>query len=184
MSISKGVTNVSKPQTTNITLPPANQLLNSTDVNNKNDNPKELNKSPINELTSTYKINNNNNNVIGSTNTTTNSNITDENKMVSNNNPIINTTATTSTAATTTPNPSTQAIDDKKNNQNYKPLNVKDALYYLDQVKLQFRNQTDVYNNFLDIMKDFKSQKYVYYIEINNWNQSFYFFFLFSNFIN
>ncbi|ODQ49447.1 hypothetical protein PICMEDRAFT_23790, partial [Pichia membranifaciens NRRL Y-2026] len=41
---------------------------------------------------------------------------------------------------------------------NYKPLNVKDALYYLDQVKLQFRNQTDVYNNFLDIMKDFKSQ--------------------------
>ena len=45
---------------------------------------------------------------------------------------------------------------------NYKPLNVKDALYYLDQVKLQFRDQTDVYNNFLDIMKDFKSQKYVF----------------------
>ncbi|GAV28388.1 hypothetical protein PMKS-001859 [Pichia membranifaciens] len=51
------------------------------------------------------------------------------------------------------------AVDDQKGNPNYKPLNVKDALYYLDQVKLQFRNQTDVYNNFLDIMKDFKSQK-------------------------
>lgn len=42
--------------------------------------------------------------------------------------------------------------------QNYRPLNVKDALSYLDQVKLQFRNNTDVYNKFLDIMKDFKSQ--------------------------
>lgn len=42
--------------------------------------------------------------------------------------------------------------------QNYRPLNVKDALSYLDQVKLQFRDQTDVYNKFLDIMKDFKSQ--------------------------
>ncbi|OBA19663.1 hypothetical protein METBIDRAFT_13404 [Metschnikowia bicuspidata var. bicuspidata NRRL YB-4993] len=40
----------------------------------------------------------------------------------------------------------------------YRPLNVKDALSYLDQVKIQFYNQTDVYNNFLDIMKDFKSQ--------------------------
>lgn len=40
----------------------------------------------------------------------------------------------------------------------YRPLNVKDALSYLDQVKIQFYNQADVYNNFLDIMKDFKSQ--------------------------
>lgn len=40
----------------------------------------------------------------------------------------------------------------------YRPLNVKDALLYLDQVKIQFFNQSDVYNNFLDIMKDFKSQ--------------------------
>lgn len=43
----------------------------------------------------------------------------------------------------------------------YRPLNVKDALSYLDQVKIQFFNQADVYNNFLDIMKDFKSQRYV-----------------------
>ncbi|CAH6718933.1 transcriptional regulatory protein Sin3p [[Candida] jaroonii] len=42
--------------------------------------------------------------------------------------------------------------------QVYRPLNVKDALSYLDQVKIQFYNQADVYNNFLDIMKDFKSQ--------------------------
>lgn len=40
----------------------------------------------------------------------------------------------------------------------YRPLNVKDALSYLDQVKIQFYNQADVYNNFLDIMKDFKLQ--------------------------
>ncbi|CDK26082.1 unnamed protein product [Kuraishia capsulata CBS 1993] len=40
----------------------------------------------------------------------------------------------------------------------YRPLNVKDALSYLDQVKVQFQHQTDVYNHFLDIMKDFKCQ--------------------------
>ena len=40
----------------------------------------------------------------------------------------------------------------------YRPLNVKDALSYLDQVKTQFGGQPDVYNRFLDIMKDFKSQ--------------------------
>lgn len=33
-----------------------------------------------------------------------------------------------------------------------------DALSYLDQVKYQFQDQPDVYNKFLDIMKDFKSQ--------------------------
>ena len=36
-----------------------------------------------------------------------------------------------------------------------------DALSYLDQVKFQFQDQPDVYNKFLDIMKDFKSQAYV-----------------------
>lgn len=40
----------------------------------------------------------------------------------------------------------------------YRPLNVRDALTYLDQVKVQFSAQPDVYNRFLDIMKDFKSQ--------------------------
>ena len=33
-------------------------------------------------------------------------------------------------------------------------LNVKDALSYLDQVKVQFSDQPEVYNRFLDIMKD------------------------------
>ncbi|PGH33584.1 paired amphipathic helix protein Sin3a [[Emmonsia] crescens] len=33
-----------------------------------------------------------------------------------------------------------------------------DALSYLDQVKVRFVEQPDVYNRFLDIMKDFKSQ--------------------------
>lgn len=43
-------------------------------------------------------------------------------------------------------------------NGGYRPLNVRDALTYLDQVKVQFSSQPDVYNRFLDIMKDFKSQ--------------------------
>ena len=40
-----------------------------------------------------------------------------------------------------------------------RPLNVTDALGYLDCVKQQFADQSDVYNRFLDIMKDFKSQQ-------------------------
>ncbi|KAJ7146324.1 hypothetical protein C8R44DRAFT_973143 [Mycena epipterygia] len=39
-----------------------------------------------------------------------------------------------------------------------RPLNVTDALSYLDAVKVRFQNQPEVYNRFLDIMKDFKSQ--------------------------
>ncbi|KAK5088116.1 Transcriptional regulatory protein sin3 [Lithohypha guttulata] len=35
---------------------------------------------------------------------------------------------------------------------------LNDALSYLDQVKVRFSDQPDVYNRFLDIMKDFKSQ--------------------------
>ncbi|KZT66663.1 hypothetical protein DAEQUDRAFT_730074 [Daedalea quercina L-15889] len=39
-----------------------------------------------------------------------------------------------------------------------RPLNVTDALTYLDSVKLKFQDNPEVYNRFLDIMKDFKSQ--------------------------
>lgn len=35
---------------------------------------------------------------------------------------------------------------------------VEDALQYLDEVKRQFGNQQAIYNDFLDIMKDFKTQ--------------------------
>lgn len=42
--------------------------------------------------------------------------------------------------------------------QQFQRLKVEDALSYLDQVKLQFGNQPSVYNDFLDIMKEFKSQ--------------------------
>ncbi|KAK4170330.1 transcriptional regulatory protein SIN3 [Cladorrhinum sp. PSN259] len=41
--------------------------------------------------------------------------------------------------------------------QGQQPI-LNDALSYLDQVKVQFQEQPDVYNKFLDIMKDFKSQ--------------------------
>ncbi|KAJ6513448.1 hypothetical protein C8R45DRAFT_963699, partial [Mycena sanguinolenta] len=39
-----------------------------------------------------------------------------------------------------------------------RPLNVTDALSYLDAVKNKFQDQPTVYNHFLDIMKEFKSQ--------------------------
>jgi len=44
--------------------------------------------------------------------------------------------------------------------QQYQRLKVEDALSYLDKVKLQFSSQPEVYNKFLDIMKEFKSQTY------------------------
>lgn len=40
--------------------------------------------------------------------------------------------------------------------QGQQPI-LNDALSYLDQVKVQFQEHPDVYNRFLDIMKDFKS---------------------------
>lgn len=38
---------------------------------------------------------------------------------------------------------------------------VEDALSYLDQVKIRFANDPGIYNKFLDIMKEFKSQRYL-----------------------
>ncbi|KOB78579.1 Sin3A, partial [Operophtera brumata] len=42
--------------------------------------------------------------------------------------------------------------------QQFQRLKVEDALSYLDQVKYKFNTQPQVYNDFLDIMKEFKSQ--------------------------
>lgn len=42
--------------------------------------------------------------------------------------------------------------------EKFQRLKVEDALNYLDQVKYKFGNQPQVYNDFLDIMKEFKSQ--------------------------
>lgn len=42
--------------------------------------------------------------------------------------------------------------------ENNRPLNVSDALSYLDAVKRQFADRAHVYSKFLDIMKDFKNQ--------------------------
>lgn len=39
-----------------------------------------------------------------------------------------------------------------------RPLNVTDALTYLDLVKNRFRERPEVYNQFLDVMKEFKGQ--------------------------
>uniref|UniRef100_A0A667WT44 Paired amphipathic helix protein Sin3b n=1 Tax=Myripristis murdjan TaxID=586833 RepID=A0A667WT44_9TELE len=42
--------------------------------------------------------------------------------------------------------------------QHFQKLKVEDALSYLDQVKIRFGNDPGIYNKFLDIMKEFKSQ--------------------------
>ncbi|KAJ7187779.1 hypothetical protein C8R46DRAFT_1340730 [Mycena filopes] len=38
------------------------------------------------------------------------------------------------------------------------PLNISGALSYLDAIRNQFRNQPDVYNDFLDLMQEFKTE--------------------------
>jgi paired amphipathic helix protein Sin3a len=70
-----------------------------------------------------------------------------------NNNSTTTTTSSSSSSATTT----TTSNNDNISNQFYR-LKVEDALSYLDQVKLQFERSPDVYNQFLEIMKEFKSQ--------------------------
>ena len=55
-------------------------------------------------------------------------------------------------------------VQGQQQQQQFQRLKVEDALSYLDQVKLQFGNQPQVYNDFLDIMKEFKSQTYVFFL--------------------
>jgi histone deacetylase complex regulatory component SIN3 len=59
-------------------------------------------------------------------------------------------TATTTSAAPSEP--------DLESSRSRSALNVQDALVYLEEVKKQFADRPDVYNRFLDIMKEFKSQ--------------------------
>nr|XP_034838721.1 paired amphipathic helix protein Sin3a isoform X4 [Maniola hyperantus] len=47
----------------------------------------------------------------------------------------------------------------------FQRLKVEDALSYLDQVKYKFNTMPQVYNDFLDIMKEFKSQTVGYRID-------------------
>ncbi|KAJ1966030.1 hypothetical protein GGI12_000348 [Dipsacomyces acuminosporus] len=73
-------------------------------------------------------------------------------------------TATTATSSTATRSveanaaaPASSNGDAQQPDPNNRPLNVRDALSYLDMVKSQFQDKPEVYNQFLDIMKDFKS---------------------------
>lgn len=50
------------------------------------------------------------------------------------------------------------ATTESESDQQQPALRVQDALGYLDQVKSEFFEQPNVYNQFLDIMKEFKSQ--------------------------
>lgn len=52
-------------------------------------------------------------------------------------------------------------MDDQNPQPQDRQLNVTDALTYLDEVKAQFADQPDVYNQFLDIMKEFKNEQCV-----------------------
>ena len=53
------------------------------------------------------------------------------------------------------PDPQSHASPDRR-------LNVNDALSYLDAIKATFQEQPDVYNHFLDIMREFKNEQSVF----------------------
>ncbi|KZT07953.1 uncharacterized protein LAESUDRAFT_698018 [Laetiporus sulphureus 93-53] len=56
------------------------------------------------------------------------------------------------------PSVSTQPTPTTEDPPMERQLNVTDALSYLDSVKTKFQENPEVYNRFLDIMKDFKAQ--------------------------
>ncbi|XP_025079085.1 paired amphipathic helix protein Sin3a-like [Pomacea canaliculata] len=58
-----------------------------------------------------------------------------------------------------TPTGTLSSVTGPQQQQQFQRLKVEDALSYLDQVKLQFGSSPQVYNDFLDIMKEFKSQR-------------------------
>ncbi|KAJ1667819.1 hypothetical protein EV178_001016 [Coemansia sp. RSA 1646] len=55
------------------------------------------------------------------------------------------------------PQPQPQQQQQSSDSSSARPLNVSDALSYLDLVKSQFNDRPEVYNQFLEIMKEFKS---------------------------
>lgn len=65
---------------------------------------------------------------------------------------------TTQIAANATVVPSQNQVSSQQGQTQFQRLKVEDALSYLDEVKFKFGNQPQVYNDFLDIMKEFKSQ--------------------------
>ncbi|XP_031783367.1 paired amphipathic helix protein Sin3a isoform X2 [Nasonia vitripennis] len=56
------------------------------------------------------------------------------------------------------PTPPAPNLSGGTSSSQFQRLKVEDALSYLDQVKYKFSDQPQVYNDFLDIMKEFKSQ--------------------------
>ncbi|PCH39982.1 hypothetical protein WOLCODRAFT_150034 [Wolfiporia cocos MD-104 SS10] len=59
--------------------------------------------------------------------------------------------------STTHPNVAEEIQSEAQHAVQERPLNVSDALSYLDLVKMKFIVNPEVYNRFLDIMKDIKS---------------------------
>ena len=73
--------------------------------------------------------------------------------------PLLDMNARSSNPSTPRPEPAESSSPaQQRSPEAARPLNVTDALSYLDAVKNQFQDNPDVYNQFLDIMKDFKSQ--------------------------
>lgn len=89
--------------------------------------------------------------ISSSTSASNSTNATNKENTTSNNN-------TTSGQSSNDANNAGNNLAMSNNQYNQYRLKVEDALSYLDQVKLQFERTPDVYDQFLEIMKEFKSQ--------------------------
>lgn len=78
--------------------------------------------------------------------------------------PIPMTAIETPTPGALSPQLERPLVSTAPNAHSEKQLNVANALGYLDSVKMKFQDRPEVYNMFLDIMKEFKSQQCVNFL--------------------
>ena len=93
-------------------------------------------------------VNNNNNNKNNDNNNNNNNNSSNYNDNHNNSNNISNNNTNNENSSS-----------DNNNHGGMRELKVEDALLYLDQVKLQFGERPRIYNEFLEIMKNFKAHE-------------------------
>lgn len=73
--------------------------------------------------------------------------------------PVHNTTTTSNAPSSVIPSSTMNNAQNNVMHPTGRELKVEDALLYLDQVKLEFGDRPRIYNEFLEIMKNFKAQE-------------------------
>lgn len=70
-----------------------------------------------------------------------------------------------------TPSKNPKLDDSESFETSKRDIIVSDALSYLEQVRLHYLNKPDVYIKFLDVMRDYNMNMYVFLISKSNYNE-------------